>query len=91
MKIKLETLERCLGDMLVTHPIRHLSQFVTWSRSQAFSIDGYVMSGNYTPKRRNFKQTSTFVLLVMSRLYNFFSMSYYMSHVQSPTVNQSLF
>jgi len=39
-----ETLERCLGDMLVTHPIRHLSQFVTWSRSQAFSIDGYVMS-----------------------------------------------
>ena len=43
----LETLERCLGEMLVTHPIRHLSQFVTWSRSQAISIDGYVMSGEY--------------------------------------------
>ena len=42
------TLEKCIRSQLSlsSHPDKHLGRFIQWSRSQASSIDGYVMSGN---------------------------------------------
>ena len=39
-----------------SHSIRHLSDFITWSKENAFSIDGYVMSGKkeYQESKLNF-------------------------------------
>merc|ERR1712130_18107 len=40
------TLEKCLRSQLSlsSHPDKYLGRFIQWSRSQASSIDGYVMS-----------------------------------------------
>lgn len=40
------TLEKCIRSQIVLkpHPDKYLTRFIQWSRSQATSIDGYVMS-----------------------------------------------
>jgi len=67
------TLEKCIRSQITLkpHPDKHLTRFIQWSKSQASSIDGYVMSGRQPDQWRRFLGGHIFLNVVKCFSYNF--------------------